>query len=280
VDTQGVDSTFFSVDVPTGDERVFTSFGIDTNGVAYLWGRKDTNVVKGDTVRLSIILTPLLGTAGDSILILRDSLPWELSCTDAILDSLQVEYTIVPSDSFPNINLDPLKNTIIISSDQPQEFYNNYRRYVTNFNNFVYDGGVMFFSACDKGWNCGDILEAGIVFPSGVTLDTIYHTDTVNIVIGDHPIVAGLDTLRDYLASYSWFTDYPTFARILTVSPDTILRPTLLLYQYGSGLVLLSSQPLEYAYANGIDDNDIGLILPRILAFLSSDDAHKYEGEM
>lgn len=272
VDTQSVDSTIFLVNVPTGDERVFTTFGMDTNGLAYLWGRKDTGVVKGDTARILIILSQLLQTAGDSILILRDSLPWKLPCTDTILDSLGAEYTIVPSDSFANLVLDPLVNTIIIPSDQPQEFYDRYRIYVTKFNNFIYDGGVMFFSACDRGWNGGDISEAAILFPSGVTLDTICHADTLNLVTGIHAIVSNLDTLRGYFASYTWFTDCPPFAQVLTVTPDTVERPTLLLYQYGSGLVLLSSQPLEYAYSNGTGEDNIGILLPRILGFLCDDD--------
>ncbi|OYD13983.1 hypothetical protein CH333_09235 [candidate division WOR-3 bacterium JGI_Cruoil_03_44_89] len=272
VDTQSVDSTIFSVDVPTGNDRVFTAFGIDTAGVAYLWGRKDTTVAKGDTTRISIIISQLLQTAGDSILILRDSLPWGLSCTDTILDSLGAEYTIVPSDSFADLILDPLVNTIIIPSDQPQEFYNRYRIYVTKFNNFIYDGGVMFFSACDRGWNGGDISEATFLFPSGVTLDTICHADTLNLVTGIHAIVSNLDTLRGYFASYTWFTDCPPFAQVLTVTPDTVERPTLLLYQHGSGLVLLSSQPLEYAYSNGTGEDNIGILLPRILGFLCDDD--------
>lgn len=272
VDTQSVDSTIFSVDVPTGNDRVFTAFGIDTAGVAYLWGRKDTSVAKGDTTRISIIISQLLQTAGDSILILRDSLPWGLSCTDTILDSLGAEYTIVPSDSFADLILDPLVNTIIIPSDQPQEFYDRYRIYVTKFNNFIYDGGVMFFSACDRGWNGGDISKATFLFPSGVTLDTICHADTLNLVTGIHAIVSNLDTLRGYFASYTWFTDCPPFAQVLTVTPDTVERPTLLLYQYGSGLVLLSSQPLEYAYSNDTGEDNIGILLPRILGFLCDDD--------
>jgi len=272
VDTQSVDTTIFLLEVPIGDSRVFTAFGTDTNGVAYLWGQKDTNIAVEDTIRISIELSPLLGNAGDSILILRDSLPWKLSCTDSILDILGANYTVVPSDSFANFFPNSTKNTIIIPSDQPQEFYDNYRTYATKFNNFVYDGGVMFFSACDKGWNYGDILEAGILFPSGTTLDTVYQTDTLNLVTGTHPIVSDLDTLRGYFASYSWFTDCPPFAQILTVSPDTVERPTLLVYQYGSGLVLLSSQPLEYEYGNGIDNDDIGILLPRILSFLCNDD--------
>ncbi len=270
VDTQSVDSTIFFVDTPTGDERVFTALGIDTNGVAYLWGRKDTSVIEKDTTKISIELGSLLSITGDSILILRDSLPWGLSCTDLILDSLSGVYKIIPSDSFANLLLSPLKNIIIIPSDQPRDFYDNYASYVTKFNNFVYDGGIIFFSACDKGWNSGNILEAGILFPSGTTLDTVYQTDTLNLVTGTHPIVSDLDTLRGYFASYSWFTDCPPFAQVLTVCPDTVERPTLLLYQYGSGLVLLSSQPLEYEYANGIDNNDIGILLPRILSFLCS----------
>lgn len=270
VDTQSVDTTIFLLEVPIGDSRVFTAFGTDTNGVAYLWGRKDTNIVGGDTTRISIELSPLLGNAGDSIFILRDSLPWKLSCTDSILDSLGGVYKIIPSDSFANLLLNPLKNTIIIPSDQPQDFYDNYASYVTKFNNFVYDGGIIFFSACDKGWNSGNIFEAGILFPSGTTLDTVYQTDTLNLVTGIHPIVSDLDTLRGYFANYSWFTDCPPFAQVLTVCPDTVERPTLLLYQYGSGLVLLSSQPLEYEYANGVDNDDIGILLPRILSFLCS----------
>lgn len=272
VDTQSVDSLIFYFDVPTGDDRIFTAFAIDTGGVAYCWGRKDTTVVEADTTRLTIELKLLLSTAGDSILILRDSLPWRLSCTDSILYNTGITAIVMPSDSFATLTLDPIKNTIIIPSDQPQEFYDNFKTYITKFNNFVFNGGVMFFSACDKGWNNGDISASGFLFPSGVMLDTIYHTDTINVVTGRHPVLEGLDTLKGYFASYGWFRDYPQYTQIFTVSPvsdspDTI-RPTLMLYQYGSGLVLLSSQPLEYAYSFGTGINNVGLLLPRILGFL------------
>ncbi|MCD5383746.1 hypothetical protein LR066_03180 [candidate division WOR-3 bacterium] len=273
-DTQVVDSTIFVVDVPAGDNRLFTAFGIDTLGVAYFWGRKDT-MIEDDTTRISLILTELLIGGGDSVLILRDSLPWGLSCTDSILTDLGVKYRIVPSDSFGPLSLDPLIHTLIIPSDQPQLFYEAYRDHRAKFHEFVRTGGVMFFSACDKGWNEGDILEAGIRFPLGVTLDTIYRTDTVNIVTGNHPIIEDLDTLTGHFASYVWFTAYPEelekFAQILTMTSDSL--PTLLLYPYGSGLVLLSTQPLEYAYKEG---DEIGILLPRILEFLSRDDKQRY----
>ncbi len=272
VDTQSVDSTTFSLEVPTGEDRIFTAFAIDTNRTAYFWGRKDTSISNEDTTRLTIELTSLLATAGDSIIILRDSLPWGLSCTDSILDSLGINTIVVNSDSFSDLLLDPYKNTIIIPSDQPQEFYNNYKTYITKFNNFVFDGGVMFFSACHKGWNNGDINASNILFPSSVMLDTIYHTDTINIVTGNHPVLEGLDTLKGYYASYGWFKDYPSFGHILTVCPspesDTTIKPTLLLYQYGSGLVLLSSQPLEYTYVHGTGVNNIGSLLPKLLSCL------------
>ncbi len=267
-DTQevGVDSTIFTVDVLPGDNRLFTAFGMDTLGVAYFWGRQDTNVIEDDTTRISVVLTEILIGGGDSLLILRDSLPWGLCCTDTILKDLGVKYRIVPSDSFAPLSLDPLRHTLIIPSDQPQLFYEAYRDHRAKFHVFVYTGGVMFFSACDKGWNKGDILEAGIRFPLGVTLDTVYRTDTINIATGNHSIVAGLDTLRSYtFASYGWFRDYPEFAQILAVTPDGL--PTLLLYQYGSGLLLLSTQPLEYEYnhANNISNDDVGILLQRIL---------------
>ncbi len=289
VDTQSVDSTVFFPDIPTGEGRIFTAFGLDTTGRGRLWGKSEADITE-DTTYVSIMLHPLLADGGDTIIILRDALPWGLPCTDSILDSLGmlvydslgVVQNILPSDSFADFILDPMRHIIIVPSDQPQEFYDSYRIHALKFNSFVFDGGTIFFSACDKGWNGGDILNAGILFPSGVSLDTIYHTAPINIVTGSHPIVDGIDTLRgDPFASYNWFRDYPPDAWRLSVTnyclseSDTTIKPTLLLYQYGSGLVLLSSQPLEYEYDNGIGGDDIGILLPRILEVLCSGDKRK-----
>jgi len=178
------------------------------------------------------------------------------------------EYEILGSAAFDTVTLTPGRDLVIIANDQPQSFYNAYAANQQKFNDFVLAGGIMFWEACDHGWNSGSILDAGITFPGGVTVDPVYVYDYYNYLANpDYELLQGLpDTLYGTYASHETFSNLPEGAQIFTYGVQT-QKPTLVLYSYGLGWVLVTGQPLEYCYER-LPEQTVGLLLPRIVKFI------------
>ncbi|MEA3431467.1 MAG: hypothetical protein U9R01_02135 [candidate division WOR-3 bacterium] len=79
-------------------------------------------------------------------------------------------------------------------------------------------------------------------------------------------MVAGLpDTLYGTYSSHETFIGYPITTQIFTVNCSEG-KPTLILYHYGVGWVIITGQPLEYCY-DRLPDQTTGELLPRVVRF-------------
>ncbi|MFN3699511.1 MAG: carboxypeptidase-like regulatory domain-containing protein, partial [Dictyoglomus sp.] len=58
----------------------------------------------------------------------------------------------------PNLNLN-IGDLVIIEGDQPQDFYDFYTTNKNTFDTFVYNGGTIFWIACDMGWAYGNFTS-------------------------------------------------------------------------------------------------------------------------
>ncbi len=264
----------FTLDVPPGDNRLFTLDAMDTLWVVLFWGRLETDIEEGQTYDFDIDLEPAGAAAATHIKIFRDGLPWTSSAMDTMLQREgftpgpgENQYEIFPSDSFASVPLEVGVDMVIIVNDQNQTFYNNYAASQAKFNNFVYSGGTIFWEACDRGWAYGSILDAGITFPGGVSVDSTYIYDNYNLVYNPYyELVAGLpDTLYGTYSSHETFTGYPLGTQTFTVNM-TEGKPTLILYHYGVGWVMITGQPLEYCY-DRLPSQTTGELLPRVVRF-------------
>lgn len=264
----------FTLTIVPGDNRLFTLHAKNEGGVILFWAKLQANIAEGEIYNFTIELDPAGAGAATHIKLFRDGLPWGSSAMDSMLAREgftpgpgENQYQIFPSDSFATVSLEVGVDMVIIVSDHNQNFYNNYAASQTKFNDFVYRGSTIFWGACDRGWAGGSILEAGITFPGGVSVDTIHIYDNYNLLYNpDYELVSGLpDTLYGTYASHETFTGYPAGTQIFTVNRSEE-KPTLILYNHGMGWVILTGQPLEYCY-DRLPEQTTGELLPRIVRF-------------
>ena len=264
----------FTLNVPAGINRLFTLDAIDTLWVVLFWGRLEADIEEGQTYDFDIDLEPAGGGAATHIKIFRDGLPWSSSAMDTMLQREgftpgpgENQYEIFPSDSFASVHLNVGVDMVIIVNDQAQYFYDNYAVSQAKFNAFIYSGGTIFWEACDRGWALGSILDAGITFPGGVSVDSTYIYDNYNLLYNpNYDLVNGLpDTIYGTYSSHETFTDYPLGTQIFTINKAEE-KPTLILYHYGVGWVIITGQPLEYCY-DRLPAQTTGELLPRVVRF-------------
>lgn len=149
-------------------------------------------------------------------------------------------------------------DVIIIGGDQTTSFYTTYATNKSKFDNFVYDGGTMYWIACDGGWQVGNFTSS---LPGGVTWRDNY--DNYNdIVYFQHPITKNFPTqlYGDY-ASHGGFDnldDADITGLMVYVKESTEGLPTYIEYRYGTGKVLATTTPLEYYVTNGPDEMPTG----------------------
>lgn len=269
-DTTVTSVVFNNVEIAAGKGRLFTIAGKDTAFVILYWASERRDVPANTTVNLEVTLRPAGQGAASHIIIFRDALPWSTTAFEDMLvaegftqgpDSNQ--YQIFPSSKMYSTTLTPWEDLVVIQNDQSQGFYNTYAANSNKFNTFVYNGGSIFWEACDMGWQGGSMKLAGIVLPGDVNVDTEYVYDDYNYVVNsDYPLVQGLsDTIMGYYASHEYFVNLREGTIQYTMSV-MINKPTLIQYTYGGGWVVTTAQPLEHGYAYGYP---IGQLLPRVV---------------
>ncbi len=216
--------------------------------------------------------------SGKHIVIFRDVLPWSnIRIEDQLVKYGYTEgngsgqYSIHTSSEMGTVSLQPGYDFVIISNSQDQNFYNTYAQWNARFSDFVYNGGSMFWEACDNGWynndpvnNAGGSMStAGVIIPGNIS--TSFKLDSYNYLTQiNSPLTAGLqDTLFGMFASHESFSSLPQDAVIYTV--NTLGEPTLVEYHFGDGFVLVTGQPLEHGYYYGYP---IGDLFYRVVAYV------------
>lgn len=214
------------------------------------------------------------GGAGDAtnVIVFRDVEPWRSNATIAVLELLGFQegesgrdtYRVLPSADMATASMVPGRDLVIISNDQPQNFYDAYAAVQYRFDSFAFSGGALLWGACDRGWASGSMGQAGVVLPANVRLTSEY--DHWNFVPNPGlPLVVGLpESMSHYYASHGSFDWLPTGSVVYTV--DSEARPTLVEYNHGAGWVMLTAQPLEFQFDRPSGDAGMHDLLPRIVA--------------
>lgn len=266
------DSFVISSNVPVGIGRIFTIQLRNSQGVVLFWAKHIDDVPEESILEFSVTVAQAGYGSASRIKLFRDNLPWDSYAMDNMLaengftfGSETNQYQIFSSYVMDTVTLVPGVDLVIISNDQNQTFYDNYRVAQTHINEFIYYGGTIFWEACDLGWAEGSIEAAGITLPGRIEISHDY--DLTNYITSSQlQLVAGLDSVLDgTYASHEGFTNLPAGAVVYTVDGRDL--PTLVTYGYGVGWVVMTGQPLEYSY-DRLDSLNSGYLLPRVVRFL------------
>ena len=228
---------------------------------------KDEN----SSYNIKIYRDEAVGTARRIVVFADDIQPWD---TNAFTDTMTAngytpginngQYSVISSNQMASAEIIPGKDLVIIMNDQTQTFYNALADSMEKINSFVLNGGVILFEASDRGWNDGSMDAAGITeLPGGVTFG--YNYDNTNINVNPNStLMTGLGSvLEGNYASHESFDNLPVGTTIYTT--DTNGKATLVEYKHGLGWVILTGQPLEHGYENGLT---IGTIYPKLYNYV------------
>ena len=190
--------------------------------------------------------------AGVPYTVMGDILTSELGMTEGS-EVNQYEYRSL-RDNPLNLTFN-IGDLIIIEGDQPQDFYDTYTTNKSVFDDFVHNGGTIFWVASDMGWANGDFTSS---LPGRVTWRD-YYDDWDDIANFDHPITKKFSAqLYGNHASHGGFdnlnTGLPIVNLMIYVKETSGGLPTYIEYRYGSGRVLATTTPLEWYVDNGSTD--------------------------
>lgn len=182
---------------------------------------------------------------GGEVLLIKDVDPWWSKANENILSDQGITYDIINSGTISTTDFCSYK-MIIVASDQPQSFYDVYDANLTQFTDYVSEGGVLQFNGGDMGWEWGFWDQ----LPGGVSHENYY--DWMNWVVNSlHPIVAGVPSpFEGSSASHDHFLNYQGVGADV-ITQDEASLPTTIEYYLGDGRVIASGVTLEFGYEYG-----------------------------
>ncbi|MHA2337061.1 MAG: CARDB domain-containing protein [Candidatus Hodarchaeales archaeon] len=201
-----------------------------------------------------------------NIAVLQDANPWSSTAIFDILNAYGVTYDIIPSSQFGLIDLSYYQK-VIISSDQPQTFYNNLNAYLSWIETFVTSGGILEVHGASSGWNGGSWVNP---MPGGITYVSS-NSNSINIVDPLHPVLSYPFIISDSELD-SWGSSTHGYLNNIgsaDVILDNGLNPVLIEFSFGSGTIITSTQTLEYGY-----DRAFSNILENLILYLPASRDH------
>jgi len=176
--------------------------------------------------------------------------PWDFPSNQEALELYGISYIVFSSSDFGYVDLSEFTK-VVIPSDQDQAFYDAMNEYRWWFEEYASQGGILEIHAACHGWNGGGWVGP---LPGGLEWVSFY-SDSVTIVDTAHPVVTDPNIITDEELDYwgysvhGYLSNYPAESHIIIVE-DSTGRPAYLEFEYGSGMILASSQTLEWAYRN------------------------------
>ncbi len=193
-----------------------------------------------------------------TVLLVQDNQPWQRNdavnlLNDMIARDLIDDWSIVNSaDLTASVLAD--YDVVYIVNDQSDSTYNKLSGHNEILTAYANNGGVVIYGACDEAWECGTI---NYTLPGGVTKGNYYSLHNY-IVDTDHPIViaaatdgAGITNSNLYgtYCSHTWFDASTLPANSNIILQDKNARPTLVEFEAGNGMIILSGLTWEFYYS-------------------------------
>lgn len=161
------------------------------------------------------------------------------------LDSRKIPYDRIPIDQIGAADFSQYSH-MVITGDQPSSFYSAIVANKSKLQNWVANGGQLFWERTDGGWNSQPGSYDGNMFG----WQWNFSGDGANYIADfGSPITSGVSNpLPGSWASHGYFSNLPSGTK--TILKDSSSRPVLIEFNYGGGHVIASGNPLEF-YING-----------------------------
>jgi hypothetical protein len=262
-----------TISIPAGSGRNIDVAGLDSAGQQLYRTQRTVTIASGARNDISMTLMPAGYASPTKVKLFRNILPfYNPTQPESVLIDLGFtqgagtnQYQVFNSSQMGSIVQTPGTDLVILQAMQETTFYKDYLASRDYMETFVREGGTMFilYTAINSGAYSDSLVN--MVFPGEV--DYKYRlTNDNHPVVEDHPIMAGVDyVLHGHSASHGYFDDLVPGTLVLTV--DTLSGPTLLIYGFGKGTVILSGQPLEFYRYYRDTYPALGSLLSRTMRF-------------
>jgi Tol biopolymer transport system component len=215
------------------------------------------------------------------VAIFRNNRPWDMNTTEEILTTYGIDYTVYSSSDMGAVVLTQYEK-VIIESDQDQLFYDTLGSYISWFESYAANGGILEIHACDGGWHSGYWVGLYLM-PGGFGQDHVY-CDLISINLAGHPVLNNPHIITDeeldgwYYSTLGYFSTFPSSSRKILVDSAT-LNPVFNELDYGEGSILITMLTIEWAYYHGYSNLLENLILfnPDALLVTDPDSSREWE---
>jgi len=195
------------------------------------------------------------------VLLIQDAPPYGYTAWQTVLSAAGYYYDEIYSNEIVYIDLEEY-DTIIVSGDQDGTFHTNVATYMTLFEDYVDNGGRLFFSSASAS---GAVPYADPPYGGTFTSGTESQDDIIAV---QHPSVVGVP---DPCGPNTW-TSYggissPPYGIHPVASQQTSGLTSLYEYEMGLGLMMVTTQAVEQASAEAWD---LAPVLENSLDYLMS----------
>lgn len=207
--------------------------------------------VPGENVTANNLMSVFVNVQYLEVALFKNVDPWEYQANEEALSLYGIAYAVFSSSDFGLVDLSSFSK-VVIASDQDQVFYNAMDSYKWWFEDYVSGGGILEIHAADWGWHGGQWVAT---LPGGLEW-VHYAANYVTIVDPTHPVVTTPNPITDAeldrwsFSVHGFFSTYPADSRIV-ITEDYTGYPAYLEIDYGAGVIVASSQTLEWAYMHG-----------------------------
>lgn len=191
----------------------------------------------------------LHSAASADMAVFMDLAPWGRTSIPDALTNLGLTADYYSSSDMGVIDLTPYPK-VVIPSDQPQAFYDAFHTHHAWLESYVASGGVVELHAATLGWHAGKWPAAEII---GGIIYTPFEGDNVVIVLPGDMLMTTPHAITQASLQGWWWSYHGRLALppgSTTVVSDPSGNPLLGYVPYGSGYIVVSSQTLEWGYAD------------------------------
>ncbi|WP_331235745.1 hypothetical protein [Natronorarus salvus] len=183
-------------------------------------------------------------------LVIKDCHPWDATANEDALAEHGVDASVSTTGTLGEHDLTAY-DLIVIPSTQSEDYYEALAAQRDSLTEFVERGGVLVAHVGIAGYPC-TAWEVDLFLPGGVGSHLEYY-EPVSVVDPSHPMLGEFSDsdLSDWGSStHGYLTDLPAGASVLAgLGFDPEGYPTAIEYEVGDGVVLATTQTIEWPWS-------------------------------
>jgi len=180
------------------------------------------------------------------VLVVKDVDPFGVNSNEIVLSKLGVEYDIVNSTELDSVNLAEYR-VVIIASGQYNYSYTNLVKFRELIANYVEDGGVLVAHCCDYVRSTSGVWDESFI-PKNIShvrkpINSLLIADPTSPITRD---LTNNDLSGWFYSAHGYFVDFPDDTYMIVTTSGG--NPTYIEYAFGFGIVLATTQTIEYPW--------------------------------